>query len=184
MIHARRIRLILPLAAIIAAGCEEKPKAPPLKYEALFQSDNARIRFLAPRNWEIVTRSDVPPGELAKPVLLVSYLQSVGLARPAEFELYIADLPADTSFRTWYSGRKFGPAPWKLKDGEEAVEVGGVRGERFTSSVASGKDEQLRETTAFRRGNRVYFFILTCAARDEDLRDHVRSCIASATWTD
>jgi len=175
---------LIALAAALAAGCTEKPQAPPLKYDALFQSDRAKIRFLAPRDWAIVTRSDVPPGELKKPVLLVSYLQSVGATRPAEFELYLVDLPADATFAMWYSEQRFGPAPWKLKEGAEAVEVSGVRGERFTSTAAGGKDEQLREATAFRRGNRIHFFLVTCAARDEELRDHARKCIESATWTD
>ena len=176
-----------PLIAFAAtfgllAGCSDKPQAPSLTYDALFQSDRAGIRFLAPRDWTLVSRSDLPPGEFAKPILLVSYLQSSG-PKPAELDLYIADLPPGADFARYFTERRFGPLTWKLKVSVQAIEIGGIRGERLSLTSGVGKDEVAREVSAVRRGGKVFFFLVSFAARDEDHRDHTRKCIESVTWT-
>src|SRR5213594_4361713 len=85
------IRALLPFV-MLAAGCSDRPKAPPLVNESVYQNERVGVRFLAPEGWSITSRSEVPPGPLARPVLLVSYVQSKA-EKAAEFELLTAELP-------------------------------------------------------------------------------------------
>ena len=70
-------------------------------------------------------------------------------------------------------------------DGVEEVQATSVNGEpatRFVLARAQGKDEFRREVTAFRRGPRVVFFLVTYAASDAPARDAGRASVGSVTW--
>src|SRR5947207_15518393 len=81
---------------LVATACSERPKAPPLSNESVFQNDRVGIRFLAPEGWAMTSRGELPPGNLARPTLIVSYLQTAG-EKPATFELLAVDLPEDAN---------------------------------------------------------------------------------------
>src|SRR3954468_18379676 len=74
-----------------AAGCPERPKAPPLTNEPVYTNEKIGLRFLAPDGWSVASRATLPPGPLPKPIVLVAYIQNTG-QQPAEFELMAADV--------------------------------------------------------------------------------------------
>src|SRR5688572_22928786 len=55
--------------ALLALGCSsDRPKAPPLTNEAVYQNDKIGLRFLTPEGWKVTARTDLPPGQLPRPV--------------------------------------------------------------------------------------------------------------------
>lgn len=173
---------LLAALAVIAAGCSDRPKAPPLVAEAVYQNDAAGVRFLAPEGWPITSRSLLPPGRLEKPVVLVSYTTRRG-DKTADFDLVAADVPADADLGRFLVEYRIGAAKWDLKPPAVPVELGGKPTTRYTLARGTGKAEQRREVTAVRAGERVYYFVISFAADDTDLRDQARKSVESATWT-
>jgi hypothetical protein len=171
---------LLLLAA--AGGCTERPKAPPLKNEAVFQNDKIGLRFLAPQGWSVSSRTDLPPGPLPKPVILVAYHLSKGDS-PAELEVLAADLAEETDLGKFLIENRIGAAVWVSKSPAEPVTINGEAATRYVLSRQAGKSELRREATAFRRGGRVYFFIVTFPANDPAVRDAARQCVLSAAWS-
>lgn len=177
----RRLLCLVPLA-LVAAGCSDRPSAPPLVNEAVYQNAAVGLRFLAPDGWSLSSRADPPPGRLAKPIVLVAYAHVQG-TRPAEFELVAADVPEADDLGAFIAGYKIGPEKWTVQPGSEAVAVGGEAATRYKMTRGTGKDEYRREATAVRRGGRVYVFVVSYGAADGDHRDQARRCVESATWT-
>lgn len=171
------------LLALAAFGCSpDKPKAPPLTNEAVYQNDKIGLRFLTPEGWQITARTDLPPGQLPRPVTLVAYVLNFG-GKASDLEVTAADLPADTDLAKFFSTYQVGADRWAVKPAE-AVSVNGVAAERFVMTPASGKGPARREATAFRRdGGRVYFFIVSYPATDPDRRDQARKCVESVAWS-
>ena len=169
--------------ALLAVGCSDRPKAPPITNDPVFQNDKIGLRFLAPEGWPMVARADPPPGRLSRPVVIVSYAQAKG-EKPAEFELMAADLPDDADLVQFLADHRIGKDKWDVKPAAEPVKVNGVAGTRYTMTRGSGKNEYRREATAFRRNERVYFFIVTFGAADPEHRDHARRSIESISWKD
>jgi hypothetical protein len=170
------------LLAALAAACSPGPKAPPLTDEAVYDNPAAGLRFLAPAGWAIQSRANPPPGPLAKPVVLVSY-QQAGAPRPAELTVLAADLPADASAEALLVDYRVGAESWAAHPPARELTVNGVPATRYLLTHTQGKDEIRREVTAFRRGGRAYFFLVTFAAADAPVRDAVRTTIDSITWT-
>lgn len=168
--------------ALAAGGCADRPKAPPLVNEAVYQNDKAGVRFLAPEGWSITSRSDVPAGRLEKPVALVSYVQNEG-QKPGEFELMAADLPEDADLGEFLAEHRIGPQKWVMKPPPTAVTVGGASATQFVLTRKLGKLEYRREATAVRRGGRVYFFVITFLTADAEHRDQARKSVESVAWT-
>lgn len=175
--------LALLLAALVGAGCSDRPKALPLAYEAVYQNDKIGLRFLAPEGWTIVMRSELPSGALPKPVVLVGYVQSKG-DKPAEFQLLAADLPEDKDLGVFLTEYRIGADKWMPNKAGEPVTVNGTAGTRYVMTRGTGKNEFRREATAFRRGGRAYFFIITFGAADPDRRDQAHKSVESAVWSD
>jgi hypothetical protein len=170
-------------AAALAAGCPPRaPKAPPLTPEAVFENAAIGLRFLAPAGWVLQSRATLPDGPLPKPVVVVSYQQSAS-GKPSDFTLLAADVPEDTDPLRYLDEHAVGATRWALRSPPEVVTVNGTPATRFAQGVTRGKDELRREATAFRRGGRLYFFLVTFAPGDEASRDAVRTALGSVTWT-
>jgi hypothetical protein len=180
---ASRARAILGLSlALAAGGCSERPKAPPLVNDSVYQNDKIGLRFLAPEGWSMSSRAELPPGPLSKPVILVAYHLSKGESH-SELEVMAADLPADSDLGKFLLEHRIGAAAWTLKPPPEKVTINGVEATRHVLTRTASRGEVRREATAFRRGDRVYFFIVTFAANDPGARDAARQCVQSANWT-
>ena len=177
---ARLSRLAVPLVAL--AGCSPTPTAPPLTDEAIYENPAVGLRFLVPAGWAVQSRANPPPGPLAKPVVLVAY-EPVGAPRPADLTVLAADLPADASAETFLAGYRVGPEAWAVRPPAQPVTFNGVAATRYVLTRREGKDEVRREATAFRRGGRAYFFLVTFAATDEAVRDAARASVNSIIWT-
>jgi hypothetical protein len=177
---ARRAALTAILLAV--AGCSNRPHAPPLSSEAVYQNDAIGLRFLAPAGWPVQSRATLPGVRLAKPIILVSY-QRVPADKPAEFKVLAADLAPEASLEQFLTGIQIGPETWSLPTGGQPLTVNGAEATRFVQSRTQGKEEYRREVTAFRRGDRVYLFLVIFPASDVASRDAVRTSVASVTWT-
>ena len=177
-------RLSRPAVVVLAlaAGCTPGPSAPPLTDEAVYENPAVGLRFLVPAGWAVQSRANPPPGALAKPVVLVSY-QPPGAPRPADLTVLAADLPADASVEAFLVEYRVGAEGWTVRPPARPVTVNGVSATRYVLTRPQGKDEVRREVTAFRRGGRMYFFLVTFTAADPAVRDSVRSTIESITWT-
>jgi hypothetical protein len=173
--------VLIALAAAAAGGCGgPKPKAPPLTNDAVFQSDRAGLRFLVPEGWAVTSRADLPPGPLAKPVIVVAYKNPRG-ERAAELEVLAADLPEDADPGKFVAEHRVGPDRWAVTGPAEAVTVNGVPATRYVLA-AGGKEPTRREVTVFRWGGRLFLFQITYAAADPASRDAARKAVESATW--
>lgn len=177
-----RLRALPMLMAVaLASGCSERPKAPPLVNETVYQNDKIGLRFLAPDGWSISTRADLPE-TLPKPIVLVAYQLTKGESH-SELQVLAADLPEGADYAAFLLEHRIGAAGWTVSAHPQTVSINGRDATRLVLSRKSGKGEIRREATAFRRQGRVYFFLLTFAAGDAASRDAARQCVQSATWT-
>lgn len=175
------MRIAVGVLLAVLVGCKERPKAPPLTNEAVYQNDKIGLRFLAPEGWNLTTRSDLPSA-LTRPVTVAAYAVTHGKLA-ADFEVTAADLPDATDLTAFLAEYRVGAQKWATRKGPDDVTVNGAAGRRWLMAVGKGKDETLRETTAFRRGGRVYFFLATFPASDPDRRDQARKSVESVTFT-
>jgi hypothetical protein len=180
---AKSCRPLALLLVLLAGGCSDRPRALPLSYEAVYQNDKIGLRFLAPEGWTITMRTELPSGPLPKPIVLVGYVQSKG-DKPAEFQLLAADLPEDKDLGVFLTEFRIGADKWVVHQTGQPVTVNGTAGTRYMMTRGTGKNEFRREATAFRRGGRVYFFIITFGVADPDRRDQARKSVESAVWSD
>lgn len=177
------IRGTLCAAFLLAlTACSNRPEAPPLTDEAAFHNEAVGLRFLAPAGWPISSRAVLPSGALPRPIILVAY-QTVGGEKPAGFEVMVADVPADADLGRFLAEHQVGNEVWKPQPPEPPTTINGASATRLVLTRTQGKEEIRREVTAFRRGDRVYFFITTFMATDTASRDTARAAVASVTWT-
>lgn len=169
------------LLLLLVAACTDRPKAPPLTDEAVFRDDATGLRFLAPAGWAMEARANVPAGRLPKVIVVVSYRRPTG-ARPATFEVLAADVPADADQERFLAEHGTGNERWAPRSPARPVQINAADAAQFVQARMQGKEEVRREATAFRRGDRVYFFVLTYSAAEPEVRDAVRSTVESITW--
>jgi len=177
----RRTPANITLLLAAACGCAERPKAPPLVNDTVYQNDRIGLRFLAPDGWSLGSRSDPPSSPLPKPVILVAY-QLVKGESFSELQVLAADLTEDSNYGNFLIEHRIGAAGWTLKPPAETVSINGVEAARYTLTRQEKRAEMRREATAFRRGGRVYFFIITFAAGDSAARDAARQSVLSVNW--
>ncbi len=173
-------RLLLLTPLILLPACSDRPKAPPLTQESVYQNDAIGVRFLVPSGWTTQSRAVLPSGPLAKPIVLVSY--QGGYERPAKFLVLVADIPPDVDLRAYLIEHQVGSEKWKSQSAIEPVSINGAPASRFVLTLPRGKEEIRREVTAFRRDNRVYLFLVDFSATDGASRDAVRTAIDSIKW--
>lgn len=172
----------LPLALAPLAGCgDDKPRAPALTTEAVYQYDPAGLRVLTPDGWVLFARGNPPPRSLDHPFRLAAYQKTEGQAR-AELELYAIDLPDGQDLLAYLAAHPIGPEKWSAKGPPQAEKINGVEAVRYTQSATWSKGELRRELVAFRRPDRTYLFTLAYPATEPQLRDQARRSIESATW--
>jgi hypothetical protein len=174
--------LLLALTAALAGGCGGgRPKAPPLTNDAVYQNDKVGLRFLVPEGWVVVSRADVPSGPLTRTVVLAAYHSPHG-ERAADLEVLAADVAEGADAGAFAAEHRVGTDRWVRAGAVEQVTVNGAAVTRQLLSSPGGKEEYRREVTAFRRGDRVYAFLITYAAADPASRDAARKAVESATW--
>jgi hypothetical protein len=166
---------------LASLGCAERPKAPPLVNDTVYQNDRIGLRFLAPDGWALASRAELPSSALPKPVILVGYHLTRG-ENQSELEVLAADLPDDADPERILLMHRIGAASWTPKPPAEPVSINGVDATRITLTRKTDKGEVRREATAFRRGGRVYYFIITFAANDVAARDAARQSVQSVNW--
>lgn len=169
------------LLVAIVSGCTSQPEAPPLTTESVYQNESIGLKFLVPAGWSIESRAVLPAGHLEKPILLVSY--AGGSEQPAMFRVLAADLAPESDLRQYVASHAVGPEQWTAQSQLNAVTINGVSANRFALTRVQGKSELRREVTAFRRRDRVYFFLVDFTPSDTASRDVVRSAVGSVTWT-
>jgi hypothetical protein len=170
-------------AALLAAGCADKPRAPALRNEAVYQNIQEGFRFLVPEGWAMHTRANLPPGPLEKEHILVAYQRrSAGAGRPAAFEVSCADLPESADLAAHVAASGPGKDGWRAARPPEPVAAGNVQGVRVTLAGRAGNEGTQREVVAVRRGGRVYFFTLLAAPADTAARDQARQAVGSLLW--
>src|SRR5262249_46264967 len=180
---ARRAVLASLLLPLLFAGCSNRPHAPPLTTEAVYQNDAIGLRFLAPAGWPVQSRATLPTGRLAKPIILVTYQRGPG-DKPAEFKGLAADLGPEACPPTFLTDLRVGPGAWPAPWAARPLTVNGAEATRYVQTRTQGKEEYRREVTAFRRGDhRVYLLLVIFPASDAASRDAVRTAVASVTWT-
>jgi hypothetical protein len=171
--------VVLPLA-VLAAGCNNRPKAPALSTEAVFEDDNAGLRFVVPDGWLMTMRGLAPPGRLEKPAQLVRFKPPVA-DRVADLELMAIDLPAAQDLVKHLTDHQPGSDKWSPAGSPKPVTANGVEGARY-EYVSATRPGTRRDVTTFRRGERVYLFLTTYGANDTTSRDQVRLAVESAVW--
>jgi hypothetical protein len=179
---ARMTAFLCASLLALASACTKRPSAPPLTADAVYQNEEIGLRFLAPEGWQMRSRAIIPPGKLEKPVILVSYQQSK-TAKPAEFGVLVSELAADANLGAFLAEYQVGPDKWKTLSAPQPVTVNGMSATHYTMTRMQAKEEMRREATAFRHGDRVYFFLVTFAASDPASRDTIRTSIESIAWT-
>lgn len=170
----------LLVCALAMAGCSRRPRAPLLQDEPVYHNSREGIRFLKPEGWIQHAKADVPAGRTSEEHLLVDYIHWHG-DMPALLELSLVDLPESTNLGAHAAQASFGAIFWKLVSGPEQVEAGGMSGKRYVLTSQEKRD-RIKEVVAFRRGERVYFFIGVFMTADEAARDQIRQAMKSIVW--
>jgi hypothetical protein len=177
----RRAAAAVGLAAAVAlAGCSDRPSAPALGPEAVYRDDAAGLRFLTPDGWSQQAKTLLPPGRLEKATRLVSFTQPGGSA--AGFDLYAADPPAGTDLPAYLAEQRLGPERWQLKGPPREETVNGAPATRYEFRNPARKPAGRRLVVAFRRGDRVYLFVLTGTVADQGAFGAFERTVASVTW--
>lgn len=165
---------------LLVAACADRPKAPPLTTEAVFQDDRIGLRFLVPAGWAIQSRTAIPDGPLNRTIVVASYRRMAG-AKPATFEVLAMSPPPDADPERYLA--EHGPGSEKWVRGSPAnLAAEGAGPVRFVQVREPGKGDARRDVVADRRGDRLYYFVLTAPANDAEARAAVRTTIDSITW--
>lgn len=166
------------LAAVV--GCEDKPRAPALATESVYQNDEIGLKFATPDGWVIQTKTDLPSGRLPKPILLASYLSPKGDGPQLQVEA--ANAVPDEELDAGLATLKAGGEGWAVKEPRKRVTVNGIEASRVTLVRPTKRGEQLREVTTFQRGERTYFFSIVFHSSDLTARDQADLSVRSVMW--
>jgi hypothetical protein len=178
--------LLRPLAAIFLVatglpGCSSRPRAPALENEPVYQNKREGFRFVVPEGWIQTAKADIPPGKTQKERLLVAYQRPVH-GKPVFLEVSLADLPDSTDLAAYLAETPYGTSKWRRLDPPQQVDVSGVPAVRYSYTTRVGRDDLIKEVTAFRRGERVYFFAGVYPTGDSQSREQLRRAAASTIW--
>src|SRR5262249_4905063 len=141
--------LRLPPAALVFvcaalwSGCKDRPRAPMLRGDPVYQNDKAGLRFLAPEGWTLSARADIPPGKITRELSLVDYRRTAG--HGASLLVTLADLDLSTDLNAYLTGPTFGVSQWIPAGPPVEVKVGSADGLRHAFTGRSGKEERAKE---------------------------------------
>ena len=171
------------IVALLAGGCDERPRAPALVPESVYENPDVGLTFLVPDGWITTSRSAAPvETRFDKPHPLVRYQTPVG-ETSGTLELYAIDLPAGKDLIAYLSeGRnQIGSERWASKAAPVPDTINGTACTRY-GLMELKKANRRRDIVAFDRGNgRIYTFILTYPAGAAARQQGGRS-IDSARW--
>lgn len=171
-------RLCILVVAAVAIGCTDRPKAPALGNEPVYENVREGFRFVAPDGWQQAAKADVPPGRAEKERLLVRYF-AASSEKAAVFEVTLVDLPESADLAGQLAGRSHGVADWQSAGPGKPITIQGASATQFAfRSKNSNKD-----VITFRRGGRVYLFTIISDVSDGKGRDLARKAVESVVWT-
>lgn len=175
--------LLVVLLALGAGGCTDRPRAPALQNQPVYQDDQEGLRFLAPEGWKQHSRANLPATRLTTERLLVEYRLPRGPTN-VRFLVSRIDLPESASLQDALKERAL-PAedPFRPVGTPESIQLGGIPALRVLAEAGGdGKEKMLREVVVARRGPRVYFFTTFLPAANARAREQVRQALASVLW--
>lgn len=172
----------MALCLLLLTGCGDRPAAPVLRDEPVYQHDQAGFRFLVPPGWSQRANASLPAGRLPKEVMLVQY-RSLGAGKGAQLEVTAADLPPDTALGTFLAGPAFGVDQWKDTAAPQKLALHGVPATRYQYAGRTDKQELVKEVVAVERpGGRTIFFTGLYAPGDTLAREQIRRIVDSTIW--
>ena len=163
---------------LAAAGCDSRPRAPALTPEAVYENDDAGVRFVVPEGWVTTGKTALPPGTYDRPIRMAGYAATTG---HAGLDLYAIDLPAGQDLPAYLDKHAIGADKWGAKGPGKPETVNGTAATRYTQT-AGKKGERTRELTAFARGSRTYVFVLSYPTADGSARDAGRRAVETVKW--
>ncbi len=173
----------LGLAACLAAapGCQDRPRAPALANETVYQNDAVGVAFVTPEGWTLYAKTTLPPGKLDRPIRLTAYGHAADKFH-AEFELYAAEAPPGSDLLAYLATHKLGPEAWTAVGQPTAETVRGVAATRYVQAGVKADAKMRREIVAFPRGDRQFFLCVTHHVDDTQALDQARKSVESVTW--
>src|SRR5262245_24415035 len=103
----RRASPFAIVCLLFLSGCTEKPKAPPLVNDTVYQNDKIGLRFLAPEGWSVSSRAELPAQALPKPIILIAYQFNKG-GTHSELEVLAADLSENAELEKFLAEHRIG----------------------------------------------------------------------------
>ncbi len=173
-----RIASILILLSLCICGCRERPKAPPLRDDPVFEEPKKGLRFLAPKGWSQTARSSFPEGPTEKDTLLVRY-QSAPSDKPAFFEVTYIDAPESADVMAMLTAASNSMGAWTSAGAPEPQTINNVQATRYRLT----QKLYAKESVVFRRGGRLYFFTYVFPTADTATRELLREVVQSITWS-
>jgi hypothetical protein len=174
---------VLALAFASLTGCGDKPRAPALQKESVYQSSEEGFRFQVPDGWTQTAKAVVPAGKHEKERLLVRFNRSTR-TNPASLEVTLADLPANTNMQTYLVSDRAGNPGWQINDPSEQLNISGQPATRWQIVPPANQEKfgMIKEIVVFRRGDRYYFFAARFPPEDPKVLAEVRQAVQSVVW--
>jgi hypothetical protein len=178
----------------LLGGCSG-PQAPLLSDESVYQNNREGFRFDVPNGWIQSLRGEMPSGTVQDEHPLVEYKLLDGPA-PAAFQVTCIDLPQGKTVESYMAERMKGPGHWQLEEPVKTVSIHGKEAQqlryvskppttnRFGQKIkpAATEIDDLREVSAFRFGDRIYFFAALVASSDKKALEEARRAVDSLEW--
>jgi hypothetical protein len=170
-----RVSIVL---ALIFSGCQDRPKAPALRDDPVFEDSQSGLRFLAPTGWTETARSAFPKGPADKDTLLVRY-QSAQADKFAVFEVSFVDAPESADIAAMAAAPSHGVHSWSPAGAPEALTVRDAKATRYRLT----QKKMTKESIVFRRGGRLYFFTFVYLTTEGAVRDRIQDVVESVVWS-
>lgn len=159
--------------------------------------DSQGFHFVPPSGWVERVRDDaiperskhrqqnlpLPPlGVVGNPPerFLVRY-DRISTGDRAWLQVTVAELPSSTPLKSCLSNR-LPVRGWKRESEEGSLEVGGLPAARIAFVGPWHDQDYLCETTAVRKGEKVYLISAAFPASDSQAREQVRQAVLGASW--
>ena len=170
-----RVSIVL---AVIVCGCQDRPKAPALRDDPVFEDAQSGLRFLAPTGWTETARSAFPSGPADKDTMLVRY-QSPPSDKSAIFEVSFIDAAESADVAAMLTAQSYGVSNWTLDGKPEPLSVHDAAATRYRLT----EKKLTKESIVFRRVGRLYFFTFVYSSSDSTIRERMQDLVQSVTWS-
>jgi len=166
------------LLAVVIAGCQDRPKAPALRDDPVFEDARSGLRFLAPTGWTETARSAFPDGPADKDTMLVRY-QPPPTDKPASFEVSFIDAPESADVGAMLAAPSHGVSSWTLAESPEPLKRNDAPATRYRLT----QNKLTKESIVFRRAGRLYFFTFVYSTSDSTVRERMHDVVQSVSWS-